>query len=122
LSYGFFSVQGTQSGTPASNQTTLGPFNVPFGGVGGSSTLTLSTGTTTFPVPAGALGVAIIPPIGNPPGGVTLRYKQVSGDTGSYISTEQPTIHEFDTVNSEVPADVYLVVAGGSIQVTVQWL
>jgi hypothetical protein len=52
---------------------------------------------------------------------VTLKMKTVSGDSGTFISTQQPTEIQWDTVNGEVPADLYLVVAGGSIEVVVQF-
>ena len=121
MSFGFFSIQGTQSGTGASNRTTLGPFNVAFGSVTDIRYLVLTTGTTTLPVPAGTQGVAIIPPFGNPPGGVTLKFKTVSGDTGTFISTSMPSEIQWDTTNSEVPANIYLV-ASGTIDVTVQFI
>jgi hypothetical protein len=119
---GYFSVQGYQTETANVGRTNLGPFNVPFGPVTEVLTETLSAGTVTIPVPAGSYGVAIIPPIGAPPTGVTLKIKTVSGDSGTFISTQQPTIFEWDTVNTEVPADIYLVVAGGSITVGIQYL
>jgi hypothetical protein len=121
VTYGYFSVSGAQTGTAAVGRQTIGPFNVPFGDISEVVTDTLSAGTTTIAVPTGALGVAVIPPIGSPPAGVTLKIKTVSGDSGIYISTSQPTIIEFDSTNSEVPANVYLV-ASGSITVAVQFL
>jgi hypothetical protein len=53
---------------------------------------------------------------------VTLKVKTVSGDSGTFISTQQPTMYEWDVENSEVPANLYLVVAGGSITLGVQFL
>jgi hypothetical protein len=122
MSNGYFSIQGYQVETAAVGRSNLGPFNIPFGTVTETLTETLAAGTATIPVPAGSKGVAIIPPIGAPPAGVTLKLKTVSGDSGSFISTEQPSLLEWDTTNSEVPADIYLVVAGGSITVGVQFL
>lgn len=81
----------------------------------------LGPGTTTVAVPSGSNGCFIIPPIGSPPGGVTLKHKTVIGDSGEFISTEQPTELAWDTVTPNVPADLYLVVAGGSIEVVVQF-
>jgi hypothetical protein len=121
VSYGFFSVQGTQAGTAAGNRQTLGPFNVPFGPIVDTVYYTLTAGTQTIPCSPSCLGVCIIPPIGNPPGGVTLKLKTVPGDSGIFISTEEPTIVQWDAVNSEVPGDIYLV-ASGNIDVTVQFL
>jgi hypothetical protein len=119
---GYFSIQGYQTETASVGRSNLGPFNVPFGPVTEVLTETLSAGTATIPVPAGSFGVAIIPPLGAPPAGVTLKVKTVSGDSGTFISTEQPTIFEWDTENSEVPTDLYLVVAGGDITLGLQFL
>jgi len=122
LSNGYFFIQGYQISTPSAGRTNLGPFNVPFGTVTNVQELTLGAGTATIAVPSGSQGVCIIPPIGSPPVGVTMKFKTVSGDSGTFISTQQPTEVQWDTANSEVPADIYLVVAGGSITVTVQYL
>jgi hypothetical protein len=122
MSNGYFSIQGYQIETPLVGRINLGPFNVPFSGVGEASQYSQAAGTLSVAVPSGSFGVAIIPPIGAPPAGVTMKFKTVSGDSGTYISTEEPTIVEWDTVNSEVPADMYLVVAGGTIVVGVQFL
>jgi hypothetical protein len=119
---GYWSLQGYQTETAAVGRSNLGPFNVPFGPVTELLTESLVPGTLTIPVPAGTFGVAIIPPIGAPPAGVTLKVKTVSGDSGIYVSTQQPSIIEWDTVNAEVPADIYLVCAGGDITVGVQFL
>jgi hypothetical protein len=121
MTNGYFSVQGYQTET-AVGRVNIGPYNVPFSGVSEVLTDTLAAGTATIPVPSGSFGVAILPPIGSPPAGVTLKMKTVSGDSGTFISTEQPTIIEWDVFNSEVPADLYLVVAGGSITVGIQFL
>jgi hypothetical protein len=122
MSNGFFSIQGAQINTAQAGRVPLGPFNIPFGTVAYVETLSLTAGTTAVAVPAGASGVAIIPPIGAPPGGVTLKQKTVSGDSGEFISTEYPTVIEFDTVTPNVPANLYLVAAGGSITVVVQFV
>lgn len=122
MSNGYFSIQGYQVQTASGGRSDLGPFNIPFGTVGETLTETLTPGTTTIAVPAGSKGVAVIPPIGAPPAGVTLKLKTVSGDSGSFISTQQPSLLEWDTVNNEVPADIYLVCAGGDITVGVQFL
>ena len=121
MSNGYFSIQGYQVQTPNVGRTDLGPFNVPFGAVTEVLSEVLSAGTVTIPVPAGTKGVAIIPPIGAPPAGVTLKLKTVSGDSGDFISTQQPSLLEWDTVNNHVPANIYLV-ASGNITVGVQFL
>lgn len=122
MTNGYFTLAGYQVGTPAGNRTNLGPFNFPASDVTNVQELTLAPGTTTIPVPGGSFGVAIIPPIGAPPAGVTLKSKTVSGDSGDFISTEAPSLLEWDVTNGHVPADLYLVVAGGNITVTVQFL
>jgi len=118
---GYFSLQGYQLNTVTAQRTNLGPFNVAFSGVTSVTEYFLTSGTTTIAVPSGSFGVAIIPPIGSPPMGVTLKMKTVSGDSGIFISTAEPTLVEWDTTNSEVPTDLYLV-ASGNITVTVQYL
>ena len=121
MSNGYFSIQGYQIGTATAQRTNLGPYSVPYGGVTFVEEFALTSGTTTIPINSGSSGVAIIPPIGNPPAGVTLKFKTNSGDSGDYISTQQPTLIEWDTVNSHVPANIYLV-ASGNITVSVQYL
>lgn len=121
MSNGYFSVQGYQTETASAGRTNLGPFNVPFGSVTDIATYAMTAETLTIPVPAGSKGVAIIPPIGSPPSGVTLKFKTVSGDSGTFISTEYPSLFEWDTVNTEVPANIYLT-ASGAITVAVQSL
>lgn len=122
MSNGYFSIQGYQVQTPTSNRTNLGPFNVPMSAVTDVQQFTQGAGSLTIPVPAGSYGVAVIPPIGAPPAGVTLKLKTNSGDSGDYISTQQPSILEWDYTNSHVPANIYLVVAGGTITVGIQFL
>jgi hypothetical protein len=119
---GYFSIQGYQLNTSTSQRTNLGPFNVPFSGVTDITELTLPTGTTTIGVPGGSNGVAIIPPIGSPPVGVTMKFKTVSGDSGTFISTAEPFLMQWDVTTPNVPANIYLVVAGGSILTVIQFL
>ena len=121
MSFGYFTVQGYQTGTPSGGRINLGPFSIPFGNANVVQEYALTAGSTTIPVPATSEGVAIIPPIGSPPAGVTLKQKTVSGDSGEFISTEQPSLIQWDTVNNEVPANLYLV-ASGNITVTVQFV
>ena len=74
-----------------------------------SQQLTLASGLNTiaFPVPASGtvLGLMVILP---PTGGVTVLYKEVSGDTGIYIpeTNASPFIRFFD--QAHLPANVYL--------------
>jgi hypothetical protein len=122
VSNGWFQVQGAQTGTGSGQRTNLGPFAIPFGSVTDISELDLVPGTTTIPIPEKSGGVAIIPPIGAPPAGVTLAMKTVPGDSGIRISTAQPTFLEWDEANEAEPANLYLVVGVGNITVTVQFL
>jgi len=121
VSNGYFSIQGYQINPVSSQRTNLGIFSVPYGGVTFVEEFARTSGTTTIPISSSSFGVAIIPPIGSPPMGVTLKMKTVSGDSGIFISTAEPTLVEWDTTNSEVPTDLYLV-ASGNITVTVQYL
>jgi hypothetical protein len=121
VSNGYFSIQGYQIETAAANRTNLGPYNVSFGPVTDITTYNFTAGTTTISVPISSYGVAIIPPIGAPPAGVTLKFKTNSGDSGDFISTAQPFVMEWDRANSHVPANIYLV-SSGNIAVVVQFL
>lgn len=74
--------------------------------------LTLASGlnTITYPTPASGtcLGLMVILP---PTGGITVLYKEVSGDTGIYIpqTNATPFVRFFDQAN--LPAHVYLYAA-----------
>jgi hypothetical protein len=118
---GYYSIQGYQIETPSGGRINLGPFNVPMSAVSEVLQFALTAGTQTIAVPTGTFGVAVIPPIGAPPAGVTLKLKTNSGDSGDFISTAYPSILEFDHVNNHVPANVYLV-SSGNITVGVQFL
>jgi hypothetical protein len=115
-SNGFYSIQGIQTGTAQGGRVPLGPFNVPFGDVTDIQTVTVNT-TATIAVPAGAQGVSISPP----PGNLTpsLKFKTVSGDSGTFIGPGTPSVIQFDPEN--LPADIYLV-SGGSVVVAVQFI
>jgi hypothetical protein len=115
VSYGFFSIQGQQINTQQGSRQPLGSFTIPFGSVVDVQTVTVD-GTTEIAVPAGALGVAIIPPAGNTT--PTLKFKTVSGDSGVFIAPGVPSVIEFDPDN--LPANIYLV-SGGSVSVVVQF-
>ena len=115
MSYGFFSIQGQQINTQQGSRQPLGSFTVPFGSVVDVQTVTVDT-TVTIPVPAGALGVAIIPPAGNTT--PSLKFKTVSGDSGVFIAPGVPSVIEFDPDN--LPTNIYLV-SGGSVSVVVQF-
>ena len=77
-----------------------------------TTSLTLAMGLNTITVPSPAsgtlMGVMVILP---PAGGVTVLYKEVSGDTGIYIpqTSASPFMRFFDQAN--LPAHIYLYAA-----------
>jgi hypothetical protein len=115
VSYGFFSIQGQQINTQQGGRNPLGPFNIPFGDITDTQTVTVNT-TATIAVPAGCGGVCIIPPAGNTT--PSLKFKTISGDSGTFIAPGVPTVIEFDPDN--MPTNLYLV-SGGSVVVVVQF-
>lgn len=117
MTYGSFNVAGIQFPTEGSGSVPLGPFGIAFSNTAQTTTVTVNT-TSTVSVPSTAGGVAIIPNTGNVG---TIKFKTVSGDSGTYISPNAPSFIEFDTINSEVPANIYLVTSV-STQITLQFL
>lgn len=116
-SNGFYSVQGIQTGTPP-GRVPLGPFNVPFGDVTEILTETVNT-SATIPVPAGAQGVAIIPPPGNTTPSLEFSMVSLANAVGNFIGPGTPTVVQFDPAH--LPANIYLV-SGGSVVVVVQFI
>lgn len=115
MTYGTWQLAGVQSGTAQGGQTSLGPFAIAFGPVTEVSPVLVNT-TATVSIPATAAGVCIIPPIGNTT--PSIKFKTVSGDSGTFIDPGQPTLVQFDANNQ--PANLYLV-SGSSVTVTVQF-
>ena len=115
MSYGFFQIAGIQSGTGSGGEGYLGPYAVAFGSALDIRQIVVNT-TATIPVPTGALGVCIIPPIGNTT--PTMVFKTVAGDTGTRINPGAPSLIEFDS--AAIPANIYLV-SGGNVTVQVQF-
>lgn len=76
----------------------------------------LSTGFQSIAIPATAVGVAIVPPIGNT---VTMTLKGVSGDTGLPIATGVSTRYMFPLGQSTFGITLG---AGGPITVELIWL
>ena len=73
-------------------------------------------GDTIIAVPSTATFVLVVPP---PTNTVALKYREVAGDTGSFISPTQACIKSFDPANR--PANLYLNAAGAltaAIEVT----
>lgn len=111
MTYGTWQLAGVQSGTGSGGEVYLGPYAVAFGSAQKSIPFVVNT-TATVPVPTGALGVCIVPPIGNTT--PSLSVKTVSGDTGIRIAPGGPTLIEFDS--AAVPSNIYLV-SGSNVTV-----
>ena len=113
MTYGTWQLAGVQSGTGSGGEIYLGPYAVAFGSAQKSIPFAVNT-TATVPVPAGALGVCIIPPIGNTT--PTLEFSMVSlaNAAGNFIHPGAPSLIEFDPAN--LPSDIYLV-AGSNVTV-----
>jgi hypothetical protein len=116
MSYGTFQVAGVQSGTPSGGTQSLGPFAIAFGPVVNTELETVNT-TVTIPVPSNALGVWVIPPIGNTT--PTLAWSTTSSGSVMNIAPGSPSYWAFDTAH--LPANLYLV-SGSSVNVVVQFV
>lgn len=117
MSYGFFQIAGVQSGTGAGGQSTLGPYAIPFGSSFDVQPVVVNT-TATVPVPSGALGVCICPPIGNTTPSVEWSTVSTGNAAGNYIAPGVPSLWEFDSAH--LPSNIYLV-SGSSVTVQVQF-
>lgn len=118
MSNGFFQLAGVQSGTGAGGQGYLGPYAIAFGSAFDVQQVVVNT-TATVPVPSGAAGVCICPPIGNTT--PSVQWSAVSlanASAGNYIAPGVPSLWEFDSAH--VPANIYLN-SGGSVTVQVQF-
>ncbi len=115
MSYGTFQLAGIQSGTSKGGEVYLGPYAVAFGSAAQVQQVVVNT-TATVAVPTGALGVCIIPPIGNTTPSVSV--KTVSGDTGIFVNPGAPSLLEFDSAH--LPSNIYLV-SGSNVTVQVQF-
>lgn len=123
MSNGTWVVQGTQYGLPSGASTNLGPFNVAFGDVISTQLLEINTELTVLvPYDGTTYGVWLIPSGSewtNP--AVGIKFSTVSYADGGYISLLTPTFWAFDTVNDNVPDNIYLV--GDSVTwITVQFV
>lgn len=117
MSYGTFQIAGVQSGTGAGGQAILGPYAIPFGSAFDVQQVVVNT-TATIPVPSGAAGVCICPPIGNTTPSVEWSSVSSANAAGNYIAPGVPSLWEFDSAH--LPADIYLV-SGGNVTVQVQF-
>ncbi len=110
--FGALYMMGQQNNLPGGGTQGIGPYAIAASGVQDSNTWVVDT-AETVPVPAGAAGALIIPV-----SGTDIRYKTVSGDTGTYQGA-QPTFLCFDSAH--VPSNIYLTSAG-SVTVVVQFI
>lgn len=114
MAFGAFYINGLQTGIPGGNQTSLGPFAVPFTGCQDVFQQVLSVGANTVTVPTATVpgGLWIIPPNGST---VTL---QLPG--GLYIDPQSETFVNFDNTTPHVPASI-VITAGGTVTVVFQF-
>lgn len=107
---GTVTISGLSASEP-SGQRTLGPMSVQGTVVIGDTQATaLSSGDNTISIPAGAVGVVIIPPSS---GAVVLKYRTSlnAGDGGLPISPSQPFVHVFPS-----PIPTSIIINAGSSQ------
>ncbi len=107
---GTVTITGLSASEPA-GQRTLGPMSVQGTIViGDTQSQSLTSGDNTFNIPAGAVGVVIIPPS---TGAATLKYRTSlnSGDAGLPISPTQPFVHVFPS-----PIPVSVIINAGTSQ------
>ena len=101
---GTVTITGLSASEPT-GQRTLGPISIQGSVViGDTSAGALNSGDNTIAVPAGAVGVVIVPPT---TGTATLKYRTSlnSGDTGLPISASQPFVHVFP---SPIPTSIII--------------
>jgi hypothetical protein len=118
MANGTFQLAGVQIDTASAGQLSLGPFALAFGPTTNVQTVLVNT-QSTVPMPSGAFGVAIIPPVGNTTPTLQISFVSYANALGNYIAPGSPTVIEFDAAH--VPANLYLV-SGGSVSVVVQSL
>ena len=116
MTNGSWTAVGLQTGLPAGNTQTLGPFAFQFSAVQSISSDALFTGQNGFSIFPGASGLWIFPPPGN---AVTLLLQGDPSDVGTFINPLGPTYIGFDPVN--YPTTMYLTVSG-NVVVTFQYV
>lgn len=89
--------------TPDGGTESVGPISIVGTIVPQRTFLALQSGNNTFAVPTGAVGCIITPPS---TGGVVLKVKTVSGDTGMDIPEGSSSLVLFDSLN--LPSDLYI--------------
>lgn len=115
---GIVSITGSSASEPA-GQRTLGPISVQGSVVVGDTfSGSLLIGDNTIAIPAGAVGVVVIPPSG---GAAVLKYRTSlnSGDVGLPISPSQPFVHVFPT---PIPTAVIINASAGQTAFLSAWI
>lgn len=118
MSFGFFQIQGVQSGVAAGGGSQLGPYSIPFGSVFQAQQVVVNT-TATVAVPLEADGVFVIPPIGNTTPSLEWSTVSTGNAVGNFIAPGGPAYWPFDEANH--PSNLYLV-SGGNVSVQVQFV
>ena len=117
MTYGTWTVQGTQVGTPNLGSQSLGPFNVPFGPEISTFSLSL-TSEEVITVPQNALGVWIIPPTD---GTVALQFGTNLSTGLNNTSPNVPSFLSFDTITPNIPENIYIL-AASSVTIAIQFV
>lgn len=115
---GMVTITGLSASEPA-GQRTLGPLSVQGSTViGDTPTLALVSGDNTIQIPAGAVGVVIIPPTA---GAVTLKYRTSlnASDGGLPISPALPFVHVFP---SPAPTSIILNASASQAALLSAWV
>jgi hypothetical protein len=115
---GIVTISGNSSSEPA-GQRVLGPINIQGSiVVGDTVSQGLSSGDNTIAVPAGAVGVVIVPPS---TGAVALKYRTSlnSGDGGLPIAPNLPFVHVFP---SPIPVSIILNAGSSQTAFTAAWM
>jgi hypothetical protein len=113
--FGALYISGQQTGLPSGGQQGIGPFAIPASGVQDTQTVIVNT-TATIPVPSGAQGVLLVPPVA---GDVAWSFRTINGDTGTYLNQSLPSFIDFDPDN--YPSNIHLNSAS-SVAITVQFI
>lgn len=91
---GTVTITGLSASEPTGSRT-LGPMSI-VGSVvvGDTQTLALASGDNTISIPAGAVGVVLVPPT-NASAALKYRTSLNAADTGLPINSSQPFVHVF---------------------------
>ena len=104
MATGSINLAAAVSGGPDGART-FGPLAITANAaVTAETSVTLTAGSVTVVVPAGATAVVLFPPnsinpVPNPAFGGSLSLRGVAGDTGIALSPKWPTVIPFDPVN-----------------------